>query len=84
MASEGKDTSEWTAMKWIVTVCGIVGTALTSVVAALIGSGTVEAGDPVAIVLGGIAGVALAIGGQAGVAYIKGRSAIKAEEAKQP
>jgi len=78
---DGKTTTEWTALKWIMTICGILGAAMTSVIGALVASGTLEQNSTVAIVLGGVVAVLTAVGGVSGGQYIKGRSAIKAAEA---
>jgi len=82
MAENNKASTEWGAMKWIVTISGICGTALGAVLAALVASNTMAPNDTVSIVLGAISAVLLAISGQTGVAYIKGRSQVKAEREK--
>ena len=76
--TKGNETSEFGVAKWIITIAGIAGTALTGLVAALLSAGTFQAGDPVAIVLGTIATVLIAVAGLTGKSYIDGRSEVKA------
>lgn len=75
---QGKETSEWTVVKWILVVCGILGTALTSVLGALAASGALEQNSTLAIVLGAVAAVLGAVAGKSGAEYMKGRSLVKA------
>lgn len=70
--SPGKDTTEWTAFKWVALICG----ALASGLGVIIASGAVV--DPtVQAILGGAAAVLGAIAGMTGQSYIKGRTAVK-------
>jgi len=68
----GKDTSEWTAFKWVAMICAALAVGL-GVVAT---SGAIT--DPTVLaVLSGAVAVLGAVGGVGGKAYINGRSAIK-------
>lgn len=75
---DGKESTEWTVVKWVMAICGIVGAALTSVLAALAASGTLESNSTLAVVLTSVAGVLVAVGGVVGKEYVKGRSVVKA------
>ncbi len=83
-AKPGVESSEWNVVKWIMTICGIVGTALAAVLAALTASGTLEANSTATIVIGSIVAVLAAVSGVAGKGYIDGRSAVKVAELGKP
>jgi len=74
----GNESSEYGFAKWVTIICGVLGTAMTTILGALAASGALEQQSTLAVVLGAVATVLMTIGGVATKAYIDTRGKVKA------
>ena len=74
----GKETSEWTGLKY----GGLICAALEAGLGVVMASDAVPPDSLAAVILGGVMAVLTAVAGGLGVSYIKGRSLVKAAAIK--